>query len=218
MITKYTLADALQSVGNAEVFIGDPFTADGMESLGPTEGRITFAAPREMNALTAPELTGGTPHQATVTEGAITITVPIISDGDLDALMAKINPTGIGGGGSSEPQDVFTTSVLLIPRRQIGGGLSWNAAAATPQWERVASGSVDAAVGADAAPTAAVWLWRAHPSFGELPFVYENGGKQVVDVTFTAMWYDGAVAIPEGHKVWTVGDPRRVGVAIPVIL
>lgn len=220
MITRYTLTQALKSVGNAELYVGDPFVSGGMTSLGAIEGRSRVSAPQNMNRLTAPELTGDVAHAADVTQGEITITVPLISDGDLATLLGKISPTGVAGGGGSSPTPVFTTSVLLIPRKEIGGGLQWDAAAnaGAGQWARSALGNIGAGVGAAAAPKAAIWLWRAFLTFGELPYVYENGGKQVIDVTATAMWYEGAVAIPDTHRIWTAGDPRRVGVAIPVIL
>lgn len=222
MISRYTLAQALKSVGNAEAFIGDPFTANGMVSIGAMEGRSRLRAPQTINKLTSEELTGGTVHQATVTDGEATITLPLITDGDLAALMAKINPKGLAGGGSSSPTDVFTTSLLLIPRKEIGGGLSWNAAlnAGAGGWDRLAFKNVPAAQSAAAAPKGAVWFWRAYPVFDEVPYVYENGGKQIVEITYTAMWYEGAQAanIPDDYKVWIAGDPRRVGVAIPVIL
>lgn len=213
-ISQYTLAAALKTVGNAEAFIGDPFTASAMVSIGAIEGRIRFSAPKNLNLLTAPELTGDTPHQAQSTPGAATITVPLISDGDIAALLAKISPTGQGGEGTSQPQDVFTTSLLIIARKEVAGGLS-NAGTV---WTRVAKGSIPGGSGVGFEPKSAIWFWRAMANFDELPYVYENGGKQVVDVTFTAMWYNGAQTIPEGHKIYTVGDPRRTGVAIPVTL
>lgn len=216
MISRYTLANALKSVGNAEAFVGDPFTASAMVSLGATEGRIRFRAPQEVNALTSAELTGGIQHQATVTDGAVQITVPIVTDGDLATLFAKISPKGIAGGGSSTPTDVFTTSLLILPRKEIGGGLSWNVPGT--EWVRLVFKNIPAANGAPAAPKGAVWFWRCYPTFDEVPYTYEAGGKQVVDVTFNAMWYDGVVSIPDEYKVWIGGDPRRVGVAIPVIL
>lgn len=216
MISRYTLAAALKNVGNAEAFTGDPFTANGMVSIGAIEGRIALRAPQELNKLTSAELTGGVPHQATVTDGEISVTLPIVTDGDLATLFTKISPKGIGGGGSSSPTDVFTTSLLVLPRKEIGGGLSWDVPGT--QWSRLIFKNIPAATGAAAAPKGAVWLWRCYPTFDEIPYVYESGGKQVVDVTFTAMWYDGAAAIPDDYKVFLVGDPRRVGVAIPVIL
>ncbi len=211
-ITPFSLAEALRSIGNAEVYIGNPLIADGMDSLGATEGTATFSAPNEMNMLTAPEMTGGTPHSATVTPGAVTIRVPVIM-GD-PALLAKIAPWGTASAGWSTPQSVTETSALLIPRAEVGGGLAYNAA--QTRWERTAGNNVAAANGVDAAPKHAIWLWRAYLSFGDLPFAYANGGKVITEVTITAM-FSGSK--PEGHKIYTIGDPRAITpTPIPVLL
>jgi hypothetical protein len=205
MISPFTLSEAIAAIGVAEVFIGDPMTDDGMISLGATEGTIEFTPTQAMNPLTAPELTGNVPHQAVATLDQVMIKCSVIL-GDPD-LYAKISPWGAKGGGHSNPQKVAETSVLLIPRGEVGGGLDWDAGAGTPQWVRTAGNGVAAATGAQAAPVNAVWLWRAYPMFEALPFQYGNGGKILVPVTFTAM-FDATK--PEGHKVYTIGDPRAL--------
>lgn len=203
-LAPFTLAEALRAMGVAEVFIGDPLVAPsdptGMKSLGATEGAITFAAPQVLNNLTAPELTGEVPHQSTTTLGAVTITAPVIFGDPL--LWARLSPTSTASGGISRPVKVTETSVLLIPREEVGGGLEY----AVGGWTRTAGNGVAAAgPGPAAAPKNAVWLWRATITMGEVPYAYPNGGKVIVTVTFTGM-FDGTK--PEGHKVYTIGDPR----------
>jgi hypothetical protein len=209
MITPFSLTAALAAMGVAEVFIGDPFTNGGMTSLGAVEGTITVNTPQEANNLTAPELTGGTPHQATTTPGEVTVVVPLIL-GD-PALYQKISATGTKSQGFSTPQKVAETSVLIIPRSEVGGGLDWDITG-TPQWARTAGNGVAAATGAGAAPVNAVWIWRAYPTMSSIPFSYGNGGKVISEVTFHAMY---SAARPEGHKLYTIGDPRAV---VPSIL
>ena len=218
-LTPFTLAEALKAIGTAEVFIGDPLLVPGatgaLESLGATEGNIEFNPAFEYNPLTAPELTGGVAHQSSVTLGNVTITVPVIL-GDPD-LYARVNPTGSASGGFTSPQKVKETGVLLIPRAELGGGLVYTTTG-TPEWTRTAGNGVDAATGVDAAPSAAVWFWRAYVSHGPLPYAYANGGKVITTVTITAM-FDGSK--PEGHKVYTIGDPYEAkneitGVAAPI--
>lgn len=203
MITPFTLTAALAAMGVAEVFLGDPMTASGMTSLGAVEGTITVNAPQTMNPLTAPELTGEVPHQTTIVFGAVNVTVPAIL-GD-PAIWAKISPTGKKSGGNSIPQKVLETSVLIIPRSEVGGGLEWDVPGT--QWQRTAGNGVLAAVGAAAAPKNAVWLWRAYATFGAMPYSYGNGGKVITEVVFTAM-FDATK--PEDHKIFTIGDPRAV--------
>lgn len=207
-LAPFSLTDALQAIGVAEVFVGDPLVtptdADGMKSLGATEGNITVSLPQEQNRLTAPELTGGVTHQATTTLGEVLARVPVIM-GD-PTLYQRISPTsGQASGGYSRPQKVREMGVLIIPRQEVGGGLAWDTAAVgANKWARVAGNGVAAATGADAAPKFAVWFWRATVSFADLPYAYANGGKVIVEVTFHAM-FDGSK--PEGHKVYTIGDP-----------
>lgn len=199
MLTPFTLTAAIQAMGVAQVFVGDALTAvGGMLVLGATEGEISVNIPQDMNPLTAPELTGGVVHQSTTTLGAVTVTVPLILS-DMSVL-TKISPTGTASGGYSTPQKVAETTVLILPLNQLGGGLT--KAAVGTAWSRTAGNGV--AASAAAPPTNAVWLWRATPSFASLPFAYGNGGKVIVSVTFTAM-FDGTK--PEGHKVYTIGDP-----------
>lgn len=204
MIAPYSLTAALAAMGVAEVFIGDPFTNNGMSSLGAVEGTITVNVPQETNQLTAPEMTGGVAHQSTITYGDVNVVVPVIM-GD-PAILAKISPTGLKSGGHSTPQKVVETAVLIIPRAEVGGGLDWNPAViGGPGWDRTAGNGVSAGTLAAAAPKNAVWLWRAFPTFASLPFSYANGGKVIAEVTFHAMFY---AANPEGHKIFTIGDPR----------
>jgi hypothetical protein len=218
MITPFSLTAALAAMGVAEVFIGDPLTPGGMASLGAVEGTITANLPSEMNNLTAPELTGGVAHQATVTPGEITVVVPVIL-GD-PTILAKISPIGANHAGYSTPQKVLETAVLIIPRSEVGGSLDWDPAALAGAggWTRTAGNGVAAAgpsaPGGAAAPKNAIWFWRAYPTFASLPFSYGNGGKVITEVTFHAM-FDASK--PEGHKIYSIGDPRNIAVT-PILV
>lgn len=209
MISPFTLAEALRAMGVAEVFVGSPLVAGGMTSLGATEGEIGVEFTEGMNNLTAPELTGGIAHQTTTTLDAAVITVPLIL-GDPD-LWAKISATGTQGGGFSTPQPVQETTVLVIPRRELGGGLSYGPpeGGGAAVWTRQAGNGVAAASGAGAAPQNAVWLWRASPSRGRIPFRYADGGKVITEVRFAGMI---DVTKPEGQMVFSMGDPAAQGV------
>lgn len=204
-LSPFSLSAALASIGVAEVYIGDPITAiNGMLSLGGVEGTIEVSPGYNSNALTAPELTGDVAHQVVTTLGNVTVKIPlIISD---MSVIPKISPTGTTGGGFSIPQKVAETAVLIVPRAQVGGNLS-NATGITSGYVRTAGNGVGALSGAGAAPTNAIWFWRATPTYASLPFQYGNGGKIIIEVTFTAM-FDGTK--PEGHKVFTIGDPTAI--------
>ena len=202
------LTAALQAIGNAQVYIGDPFTADGLSPLGAKNGAVTVDYGEEYSDLTA-EQTGPAVHQRTLLGVSASITVPVIL-GDA-ALYAKISPTGTRSAGWSNPQAVVTTSAVLIPDAEVGGGLQYRivGAATTPSWTRLAGNGVAGATGDAAAPKHAIWLWRATPARPGASFSRDDGGRVVVDVTFTAMF---DAARPDGHKMFTVGDPAAQGV------
>lgn len=200
-ISPFSLAQAIAAIGVAEVFVGDPMTTGGLTSLGAVEGTITFNAPENINGLTAPELSGEVLHSAVVTPGAVTVTVPLILSAASQLL--KISPRGKASMGNSAPQAVTATSVVIMPRQELGGGLT----NATTTYTRTAGNGVLGATGAGAAPVYTIWIWKAIPTFPSLPFQFGNGGKIIVEVTFTAM-FDGSK--PEDHKIFTIGDPRAV--------
>jgi hypothetical protein len=198
-ITPFTLTAALAAMGSAEVFVGDPFQVGGggMESLGATEGEIRANFPTLRNPLTAPEFTGDATHADSIRWGDVTVTVPLIL-GDED-LWAKIMPLGYGGGGHSTPQQPTTTSVLIIPRAELGATLA-----------RPTGGPW-----APAPPVNAFWLWKAWPSIDALPYRFDNGGKVITEVTFHGMW---DTARPEGAKMFYIGDPATYSTPINVII
>lgn len=209
-IAPFTLTQAIAAIGVAEVFVGDPLTTAGLTSLGAVEGAITFNAPENLNELTAPELTGEAAHNAVVTPGKVTITVPLILSAATQLL--KISPRGKASMGNSVPQAVTTTSVVIMPRQELGGGLS----NVTTTYTRVAGNGVAGATGAGAAPVYTIWIWRAVPTFPSLGFQFSNGGKIIVEVTFTA-FFDATK--PEDHKIYSIGDPRAIApTPIPILL
>lgn len=198
-LAPFSLAQAIGAIGVAQVFVGDPLNTGGLTVLGATEGAITFNAPEVMNELMAPELTGEAPHNAVVTPGKVSVTVPLILSSA--AALLKISPRGKSSMGNSVPQQVVPTSVVIMPLTELGGGLS----NVTTTYTRVAGNGVAGATGAPAAPVFTIWIWRAVPTFPSLPFTFGNGGKVIVEVTFTA-FFDATK--PEDHKIFSIGDPR----------
>lgn len=196
MITPFELQAALSAMGSAEVLVGDLSIADGMDTLGATEGEIRANIPVLRNPLTAPEFTGDATHADSIRTGDVTITVPLIL-GD-EALWAKIMPVGVAAGGHSRPQEPVTTSVLIIPRAELGDGLTFDGAAWDP-----------------AAPKNAFWLWKAWPSIDAIPYRFDNGGKVISEVTFHGM-FDATK--PEGARMFLIGDPNAYSTPIEFAL
>lgn len=212
-LTPFSLSAAIAAIGVAEVYTGSTGAINGMISLGGVEGTIEVTPGYNTNPLSAPELTGDVAHQMVTTLGNVTVRIPLIV-ADM-TVITKISPTGTTGGGFSIPQKAQETTVLIIPRNQVGGSLV-NTTGLTAGWTRTAGNGVGASSGAPAAPTNAIWLWRATPTYASLPFQYGNGGKVIIEVTYTAM-FDGTR--PEGHKVFSIGDPTAIApTPIPVFL
>lgn len=196
----FSLAEALSSIGVARVFIGDPFTADGLTPL-PTEGEIRVAVPQTLNRLTAPELTGEVAHDAWVLPGQLQVTVPVIY-GDAD-LFATLSAHGSAHEGYTSPQRPVYTSLVIIPLIEMDTTddpptISY----ATATW-------------APAAPTRALWFWKTVPIRPEMAMAFDNGGKVIVPVTFEVFFAGSSgdyAGIPNGQKLFTFGDPAAEGV------
>lgn len=196
MITQFQFTELLRAIGVAEVFVGDAFVEDGMAPLGATEGEIRGELTYTENKLTAPERTGDIAHQTQVQLATANIIVPLVL-GD-EELWDKISPTGAKGGGSSSFQPVQEMSVLVIPKSELSAG-------------GTLSKPVDPGVWTPAAPTNALWLWRAYPVPGNIPYRFTDGGKVITEVRFNGMFYPSN---PEGQKVFTIGDPSAQGIDV----
>lgn len=205
MLTKISLAEALRAIGRAHVFAGDAFTVDGMVPLGATEGDIEVEELESYNDLKLEEYTGDAVHDRKVRHGGALVTIPLIvgpavggADDGTD-VYDMISSVGDGsGGGYSNEQDVVTTNLLIVPDSEIGAGLSYPDA--DGPW-------------APAAPKHAIWLWRAAPEASSQPFRQGEGGKIIREVTFRSLF---DAARPEGHKLWTRGNPIAHGIAVRI--
>jgi hypothetical protein len=206
-LAPLALTAALQNIGNAKLAIGDPFTASGMAILGAKEGEIKVDLTAEYSDLTAKELTGPAVHQRTVMGVGARVTIPIIM-GDT-ALYAKISPTGTSGGGWSNPQAIVPTSILVIPDSEIAGGIA-NATGLAAGWVVTTGNGYTGGSGAGYAPVHAFWGWRAVPELSGWGYTYENGGKIIREVVFQLLF---DASRPEGHKLWTIGDPTAQGIS-----
>lgn len=198
MITNtLSLSEYINQLGFKYVFAGDPFTVSGMEMLGAIEGAVSVSPSYTLNNYTLPELTGEAVHEAIVMGAGLTVQIPLIMGNS--ELWSKISPTGTASGGYSTPQSVVETSLIIVPAVNFpGAGVSYSGTTWTP-------------TGVDATNTIQnqITIWRGYFMPGEMSLSVENGGKVISTVTFTAMHYD---ANPEGHKLWTRGNPVTAGV------
>lgn len=196
LTTTFTLAAALQAIGNADAFTGDPFTTGGMAFLGIKEGDIDITRTQTFNDLTAPELTGDVVHQSTAMGEGVEGTIPLIVDA-AGALYAKIAALGTKDGGFSSPQSVVPTALWIVPRiESVGGTLSYNGTTWVP-----------------AAPVHALMFWRVRWGQYSEKFSYQSGGKKIITVPFKAMFATNT-GVPEGKKLYVRGDPVAAGVTL----
>jgi hypothetical protein len=200
MIQTFSLAAALTAVGDAEVFSGDPWTSGGMTSLGAKEGDVSDTAGSGWleNILTAIEHTGDTPHQVRVTAGRAEFTIGIIAG--QTGLLARISPTGSEDGPPERSTKVTETGVFLAPRALFDtapAGITYNGTVWTPS-------------GIDTDPSMANCLFfpRAYFKPGAMPRPYGSGGKGVIPVTVTGMYYGAG---PTGKRTWCRGNPVTKG-------
>lgn len=202
--TGFALTEAIEALGVARAFTGDPFTLNGLDAL-PTEGEISVSAPQNLNRLTAPELTGEAAHDAWITPGQVTVTVPVIYTGA--AQLARLSAHASASEGYSGPQRPTFTSLVLIPLLEMDTSvdppnISYDPAATTPAWD-------------PAPPVNSLWFWKTVPQRPDLSMAFDNGGKIILPVTFEVFYAGGAApysGVPNGQKLFTHGDPVAAGV------
>lgn len=199
MATGFNLAAGLTALGVVRVFVEDP-EYDIFVAL-PTEGAITVNAPQNLNRLTAPELTGDVAHDAWVTNGQVTVVVPVIYTG-ADQLRL-LSATGAASIGTSHPIRPTYRKLFVIPLEEMD--------LTDPDAPTITYLSE---VWAPEAPVNSIMFWKTVPVYPEITSSWENGGKIIIPVTFE-VFFDGTK--PSGHKVFTVGDPTTAGIVDFVI-
>lgn len=206
-----TLDDALASIGNAHAYMGSFTVANSAVQMGQKMGDIQNNSPEpQVSNLTAEEITGAALHDQIILGGGLEIVIPMVVPAD-GSFWTDFSPVGVPGDGFSIPQRPTFTSVAIIPDWEVGGGLKY--AAAT--WTRLAGNGVAAASGAGAAPKNALWIWKASVRRGNPAWSIQNGGRMIVPVTVTGFWRKESTtgnALPEGHHIYTFGDPAALGV------
>lgn len=213
-----SLSDTLRRIGRALVYRAPVWDRSGPLSLtllGDTEGDIVPTEGTEVAYLTLPERTGPAPHEADVTGHAPTIAIPIfLTD---PTLLAIFSPHGSASGGASMRQLAAEHTIVLIPEEavrvtdqqtglQTQGTLQWSNGAWT------LNGTALPAANANYLDLA-FWAWRCVLTRDPLAFLGGAGdeSKNIVAGTATLMHHDG---MPNGHKLWTRGDPADAGISL----
>lgn len=179
--------------------------------LGFTEGEIALPFSETFNALTLPEYTGDAPHEAFVQGEAPVLTIPMYAADP--ALRAILSPTGGASGGHRRQRPVKTYTVVLVPEQLFVSG---DPEAQTE--ESLVFAGASWTLGGEALTAAqeallgqSVWLWRGYFVKPQYRFPHADGGKLVESVEFHVMYQAFA---PNGHRLYTLGDPAEAGIAI----
>lgn len=216
-VTLLDLTAQVRAIGRASVFYATgafPFAAGGVNlsltHLGDTEGDIEVTANEAYSDLKLPELTGDAIHDRYVTGENPTVTIPLFA---ADAALRDIvSPTGSASGGFWRQRAVTEYTLVIIPEQvfiesNAQATLSYNK---VDGWE----------VGGDAASAAqlnlldlSIWFWRGHFTKAMPTYRHGDGGKVIQSITFQSMFND---AMPDGHRLYTVGRPDQASTAIHV--
>lgn len=194
--TAFSVSAVLKSIGVARVFMGDLLTVGGTVAL-PTEGEITVPTTQTLNVMTAPEFTGDVPHDAWVLPGDLVITVPVIYGGT--QTLGQFSAHAAASEGYSNPKRPTFTSLAIVPLiemdTQSPPQLSYNGTVWVPATP----------------PVHALWFWKVVPLRPDLRLAFDNGGKVILPVSFR-VFFDATK--PEGHKIFTQGNPVTAGVTL----
>ena len=211
----FTLADVsaiIASYGRGVVFESEKWVpANGplvMTQLGVTEGDIAIAPQSAVAGLTIPELTGPIPHEMDYLGENPKMDMPLyLAD---PALIAKCGPTGSAHAGRSRrgpvrehtlwvvPEAIFLTADEegIVTEHELafdGAGLwSLDSQPLTTEQQRLLDASL--------------WLWRVF--FDRPPRRFRGGAgddkKNIETVSVMSMHHPD---MPEGHHIYTTGDP-----------
>lgn len=176
--------------------------------LGDTEGDIVVSTNPEVSALTLPELSGPAAHEADYTGENPTVEIPLfLAD---PTTLAIVSPTGAASAGATRRRAVQEYTLVIIPETLF----LVNNAAGAPERKQLAFTTAGGWTLNGVALTAdqldllesSVWLWRGY--FSRPPRSFRGGAgdakKAIETVTFQAMHHPG---MPEGHMLYTTGDP-----------
>jgi len=217
---NFTLADVsaiIASYGRGVVFFAHKWTpADGAlitTQLGVTEGDITITPNAATAGLTIPELTGPIPHEMDYLGENPVIEIPLyLAD---PSLIAVVSPSGSAHAGRSRRGPVKEYTLAIFPEAlflqddsegivhdySIGydgaGGWTFNGIALDTDRQRLLDASL--------------WLWRV--VFNRPTRRFRGGAgddsKNIETVSTQSMHHPD---MPEGHHIYTSGDPFVSGI------
>lgn len=219
-LTLLDLQTILRKIGRGVVMYavdgeGEPTRWDGSSALTlahltDTEGDMTVNPNETVANLTLPEISGDAIYEATYTGEAPVIEIPLFqADPDL---LSIISPTGLASAGHVRVRDVSERTVVIFPEalfRKADGSYSTLAYEAGGwQLDGEAIGAAHQTLLAHS-----LWFWRSYFSRPSRMFRggHGNEAKNIVTVSLNAMMHP---SMPDGHRLFTTGDPAVAGINI----
>jgi hypothetical protein len=223
---NYELLDldtVVRAIGRGVVFYGVDAAGDPLEPwdgtvplrlqhLGDTEGDITFTPNDTQATLTLPEISGDAVYDAVNLGENPTLEIPLfLADPDL---LPIVSPKGSCSAGVTRVCDVKERTLVVFPEKlfELPAGCTYADLAYT-----LATGWTLNGVALDAAHETlldlAIWLWRGYFTRPTRTFRGGHGdaGKNIETVTFQLMM---SSVMPEGHKLYTCGDPAAANILL----
>lgn len=223
--TLLDLQTLLRKYGRGVVFyahdgglpsVGNPTRWDGVDRLdlahlGDTEGDITFVANPAVANLTLPEISGGAIYESTAVGENPQLQIPLyLADPNL---LPIISPIGQAGAGHVRVRDVSERTIVIFPEDLFrdsaevyqtlgyttGGGWLLNGVSLTAAQLTLLDISV--------------WAWRGYFERPDRMFLGGHGddGKNIAQVNFNLMMHP---TLPDGQRLYSVGDPADVAIDI----
>jgi hypothetical protein len=210
------LATVIRSLGRGVVFRAPVWTpADGpleLTHLGDTEGDIVIETNPQVDHLTTPELTGAAPHESDYSGEGPVLQIPMfLADPDLEAI---VSPFGFASAGLSRRSQVAEHTLVIFPE----GLFVTQGAGVVPSEATLAFAGGAWTLGGEALSAArqamlgnTFWAWRG--AFTRPTKTFHGGAgdarKNIETATFTVMHHPD---MPEGHKLYTIGNPFPAGI------
>lgn len=218
-IVPQDLSTILRSLGRAFVCRADGWTPElgvalELEHLGDTEGDVTIAHNAEVAGLTLPELTGPAFHEADFTGENPVVEMPLYLTSP--ALRATVSPSGLASGGLSARVPPIEHTLVIFPEGLI---LERDAQKKPHRYplDYTAGNWTLNGVALTAAQLAlldmSVWFWRGF--FNRPSRVFKGGpGDERKEIDTVSFQVEHHADMPEGHHLWTLGDPADAGIDI----
>lgn len=198
-------------LGRAAIFYSstawDFDSALSMTFLGFTEGDVVQTENEEYQTLTLPEYTGSAPRKRSVQGSAPIVTIPLFTADP--ALLAILSPSGTASQGFRRQRPVVERTLVVFPEElflSADGQTDLTLDTNGGTWQ---IGGVALSAAQEALLAKARWYWRGHFTTPDTAFSHSDVGKRVDETTFVVMFSDAA---PNGHGLYTVGDPYDYGI------